>query len=222
MVRYSCTIPGNLFVGYDAMLRDIKDGLRDGDSFAIIGLGKSSMLEQMKEVLPNSPNIKPRVLDIYELNTVSLNILYKKLYSLCIKEIPNAPEWKDGNDDSAYQKFQDILTSAKPLIDTKYSDNWIMVFLINKIERLAEKLNDRRFFDNMANFRMHSDFKRHFRIIATGGRMLSYLTQTGSIFSGILKKHYLGILKEGDAQLLIQKGLPYRLKPDVERLFLRM
>ncbi|MBF0563690.1 MAG: hypothetical protein HQK89_00450 [Nitrospirae bacterium] len=223
---YSSTIVNNdMFVGHEDILNDIMNGLKNGESYAIIGgrrCGKTSILRKIEEVLkiPSKIelfNVKPCYIDAQGLDDFTVRGVFREIYSQTVKGLCNA-SWLYADNGHDYDNFKKHLDQIKPMFESKYGDNWLVVLLIDELDMLSTKLNNDLFFQNLRNFLMNSDFARNFRLITTGVKILSNLISHGSPLNN-LKYKYLEIVSEKAADNLICKGFPYGFRPEVREYF---
>src|SRR6516162_9184778 len=92
---YNSTKPHNLFVGREELLREVINGFRNGNSFAVLGgrrCGKTSLLLELERRLQNSQTFEaykviPRYLDMQSLGQISSEELFEHIYSLVVQEV---------------------------------------------------------------------------------------------------------------------------------------
>src|SRR5262245_1916880 len=104
---YSCSTPGRLFMGYDHVRRRMLRGLRDGNSYAIIGgrrCGKTSFLLKLEEDLNKDTGeiqrLLPRLMDMQGIVPRSPADFFRAIYDLAVSSC-DAPTAKIDN----YQAF---------------------------------------------------------------------------------------------------------------------
>ena len=219
---YSCSKPGNLFVGYERLRRHLLNGFREGNSFAIIGgrrCGKTSLLIQIKNDLKINgiAPFKPisLYLDIQGIGKPTPYLLFEKIYNLLVLGV-EAKLWKTGKPDMEYQVFLDHIKTAKPLLDKRYGKDWLAILLVDELDAAISGMSDDQFFQNLRNLLMMSDFNRHFRLVATGVNEMANLISSGSSPLNNLRNKYLSILTGKQARQVIKFGFPDELDPDIE------
>jgi len=224
---YNCSKPNNLFVGYKKRRREILNGFRNGNSYAIVGgrrCGKTSFLIQIEKDLqadglaPLTP--LPRFLDIHSLGPLTPALLFETLYSLVVQGV-DAPSWTSGESGREYQHFLAHLKEAKPILDRSYGHDWVVIFLIDELDAAISSLPNDQFFQNLRNFLMISDFHRQFRLVASGVKQMANLISSGSPLNN-LRNQYLCVLKSKRARELIAFGFPDGLDTDVESLLFQL
>ncbi len=201
----------NSFVGYNNELKDLKQRLKEGCSFAVIGgrrMGKTSFLKKLeKDLTPvnalASKRAIPYFLDMLAIDDFTTANLYKKLYNLVVNGISGISEWENCKDNEHYDNFIAHIKNAKPHIEKEYGDNWYIVFLIDEIDRAANKLPNDYFFAQLRNLLTVSELKDYFCIVVAGVN-LNNLTKAGSPFNNILIHQYLHIFNESEARELVK------------------
>ncbi|MEO5357748.1 MAG: hypothetical protein H7844_10680 [Nitrospirae bacterium YQR-1] len=221
-MKYNFTNPENVFVGHDDILEEIRNGLRNGVSFAIIGgdcTGKTAILLKIKKELSTNPSVKPCYLDIRTLDKkMTLNDLYKKIYDITVKGLKQtAPPYTNKNEDK-FDNFLHNIEKAKSAIKSEYGENWQIVILINRLDKLSLRLPDETFYEKLNFFLRASEYRDRFRLVAAGTKTLSSLIYAGSSLN-ILTKKYLGIVTEEAARALIGFGFTHGFLPEVEKYF---
>ncbi len=211
---YNCVVPGNLFVGYDEFLHELHDDLRNGHSYALIGgrrCGKTSLLLQIAKDVREGSALSPlcplpRLLDIQALDQQPTpHLLFQRLYELTVEEI-DAPTFSPDEPEGAYQQFLAALKKAAPLMEQRYGPFWVVIFLIDELDAAADSLPNDQFFQNLRNFLMMSDYKTHFRVVASGVTGIAELIRSGTSPLNNLTRKCLGILSRQDATRLIVSG----------------
>ena len=238
---YNINIPGNLFVGYQRLRKEIIMGLRNGNSYAIIGgrrCGKTSMLIQLEKDLKKLPpglnHPIPLRLSILELEKINPDRLFEVLYDAIGTIVPVDP-WTPGENGREYTNFIQHLNTIKPILDQKYTHRWYIVFLVDELDAASANLLNDRFFENLRHFLMDSAFKNHFRLVATGVKELASLLSSGSPLNNLLNQ-YLSVLSHKSAKKLVRAGFsdkyqtdflfqytgrhPYLLQGILEKLFI--
>jgi predicted nucleotide-binding protein len=206
---YSCEIPGNLFVGYATARAAMLAGLRNRRSYAVIGghrCGKTSLLTQLKQDLEESKDdhfrILPLFIDAKELKPRSEHEFFSALWSLMAGELPLGA-LQPGETESFGRNFFGIRRAA-PLFEEKYGPNWLVVFLIDELDRAAATLPNARFFQLLRQVLMDEPHRRHFRLVAAGGDGMQALTGEGSILS--LEPGFLRPLTPSEMVELVAPG----------------
>ena len=214
MNPYNCTRPGNLFVGYESLLREVQTDLCNGKSFAVLGgrrCGKTSLLLQIgKELrsagLPHRGAV-PCFVDIQSLGEVTPGGLFKAFYEQIVHGL-DAPAFPGAESGTEYQHFLRMLDLAKPMVERAHGANWLAVLLVDELDAAVSKLPDDQFFQNLRNLLMVSRFNDHLRMIATGVKEMARLISSGSSPLNNLCHLYLRILTEEEAGRLIAHGFP--------------
>ena len=121
---YSCTIPCNLFVGHQRLRRDLINGIRQGNSYAVIAgrrCGKTSLLMQLEKDLKSGEQygadvgpyeVIPVYLDIQSFSSIDINLLFERLYKLLIQDI-NAEQWDSPTEGKEYECFFHMLKKKR-------------------------------------------------------------------------------------------------------------
>lgn len=218
MNPYSCTKPGNLFVGYVDLRHDIINGLFQTRSYAIIGgrrSGKTSILFQLLKDINEFQNIKlrqmyycliPRYLDIQSLNTpITVVYLFEKIYKIITSEFGCSLLWSSYNSNTICSDFMEQIELIKSNLENKYGRNWIIVLLIDELDSAYYKLSDMQFFENLRSILMSPALSHHFCIVATGVKGMDNLIEGSSPLNNLRVK-YLNVLDEISAKDLIKAG----------------
>ncbi len=209
---YNCTIPGNLFVGYTRFIQEIINGLRNGNSFALVGgrrCGKTSLLMQIEKVLTANGlapfKVQMHRFSIQRFDHLSVERLFEFIYGL-ITAGCEADEWPDQIPRGAYQTFLDLLEKARGVLSQDKGDDWLAVLLVDELDAAITRLPDDTFFQNLRHLLMDSSFCRHFRVVASGAKEMASLISSGSSPLNNLRHKYLRILSAKHARELIQAG----------------
>jgi len=181
MSTYNVNKPGNLFVGYQRLRREIIMGLCNGNSYSIIGgrrCGKTSILVQLEKDLKNVKSdinqFIPLRISISEMEKITPNRMFETFYKAVGKYI-TIEKWSSQENDREYSNFIKHLNKVQPELDKKFSQKWIIVYLIDELDAAPLFLSNDRFFHNLRHFLMDSEFCHHFRIVATGVNELAKL-----------------------------------------------
>src|SRR3954471_14639379 len=126
---YDCSSPGNLFTGYEQMRRKMARGLKNGNSYALLGgrrCGKTSFLLQLEADLhqgvSETHRLLPRILDMQAIAPRSPADFFQAFYALTVQDT-DAPAVEVKH----YQDFLTRMDQAKPLLEQKHGPNWIIV-----------------------------------------------------------------------------------------------
>ena len=218
---YNCTTPGNLFVGRERLRRKILNGLRDGNSFALLGgrrCGKTSLLLQLgTDVTSAGTNegvdlhgltVLPRYMDMQAFNALDPGHLFGRLYELATQgldveawSLPTAGREYLGNEGFLKQMMQ-----ATPALEARYGNRWLVVFLIDELDAAITRLPDDQFFQNLRNLLMVSELHHHFRVVATGVRGMGTLISSGSSPLKDLRHCSLSVLVPRNIEVLLSSG----------------
>jgi hypothetical protein len=226
---YNSTKPHNLFVGREELLREVINGFRNGNSFAVLGgrrCGKTSLLLELERRLQNSQTFEaykviPRYLDMQSLGQISSEELFEHIYSLVVQEVA-APKWNPSTPGKAYQNFLEHLDCVAESMRSMYGPEWLVVLLIDELDAAIGRLPDDMFFQNNRNLLMVSRFKLHFRLVASGVTNLTALISSGSSPLNNLRKKALGVMSHSEAQQLVRRGFNADLPVDVETEVFRL
>ncbi len=213
---YNCAEPGNLFVGYEDLRQDVLDGFLNGHSYSLIGsrrCGKTSLLLQLAKDIGETYKLSPlralpRLLDIQGLDRPTPQLLFQRLYELAVDET-DAPTFSPNETEGAYQQFLTALKKAATHIEQRYGPSWVVIFLIDELDAAVDSLPDDQFFQNLRHFLMMSDFRNHFRLVASGVTGMAKLISSGSSPLNNLLHKYLSLLSHQDAIQLILSGFRY-------------
>jgi predicted nucleotide-binding protein len=214
---YNCSSPGVLFTGYASTRRRMMQGLRNGNSYALLGgrrCGKTSFLLEMEKDLNRDPGngcrLLPRMLDMQAVAPRTPGDFFTAIYSLATIdcEVP-APAI------TGYQSFLSAMDGAKPIIERKHGAHWVLVLLIDELEAAMERLPDSECLENLRNLLTISRYKRYFRAIVTGIFSPVELAAKGSPLNN-LNPEYLAILAPAEAASLIDAGFPEGMPEDLQ------
>jgi len=228
MNPYNSSKPGYQFVGYERMLRQIHEGFRNGNSFAILGgrrCGKTSLLIQIEQNLINDGledfHALPRYLDIQSLGTLTSDALFEKIYSATVQDI-KAPTWVSSEPGREYEQFITQLKRAQSDLENHHGANWLVILLIDELDNAVSKLPDDQFFQNLRNLLMVSKFHRHFRMVASGVKEMAHLISSGSSPLNNLRHKYLAVLTGKQADRLVQIGFLQELDTETKMFLYRL
>lgn len=228
MNPYNCTLPGNLFVGYEDLRNEVRMDLRDGKSFAVLGgrrCGKTSLLLELEKDLNRwglAPfEVLPRFIDLQGLGALTTRRLFKTIYQQVVQEI-DAKLWEAGEEDSAYEDFLCHLDAAQPRLREHYGPDWVVVLLVDELDSAIAKLPGDQFFQNLRNLLMVSRHHRSFRLVASGVKEMSRLISSGSSPLNNLAHIYLRILWPEETSQLIAHGFPPGLDPEIQAYVLEL
>jgi len=206
---YNCSAPGVLFTGYASTRRRMVSGLKNGNSYALLGgrrCGKTSYLLEIEKDLQrdtsDTSRLLPRMLDMQAIAPRTPGEFFTAIYSLATAdcEVP-------ANSITGYQSFLSAMDQARPFMERKHGPNWIVVLLIDELESAMERLPDSECLENLRNLLTISRFKRHFRAIITGIFSPAELAAKGSPLNN-LNPEYLAVLSPAEASTLIAAGFP--------------
>lgn len=217
---YNCTAPGHIFHGHERLLRKLENRLANGQSIALIGgrrCGKTSVLLELEKRLLDSDIMRPVCISIQAQGSVTSAILFEQLFNALTAELSDC-EWQGAREGREYEDFIQQLHAAEPAIQKKLGRNWCLVWLVDELDNLIDKLPDDTFFQNLRHLLMDSAFKSHIRLVASGVKGLSGLISTGASPLNNLIHSYLSVLKPRHARSLIEQGFEYNLDVEVELL----
>ncbi len=228
MNPYNSSKPGYKFVGYERMLRQIHEGFRNGNSFAILGgrrCGKTSLLIQIEQNLVNDGledfHALPRYLDIQSLGSLTSDTLFEKIYSATVQGI-EAPTWVSSEPGREYERFITQLGLVQSDLENHHGANWLVVLLIDELDNAVSKLPDDQFFQNLRNLLMVSKFHRHFRVVASGVKEMAHLISSGSSPLNNLRNKHVAVLTGKQADRLIQVGFQQDLDTETKMFLYRL
>lgn len=219
MNPYNCTRPGNLFVGYDDVRRELAQDLRDGKSFALLGgrrCGKTSFLLQLQKDLScaasESYHPLPCFIDIQGLGECSPALLFKAIYN-GLNLPAEAEQWNAPPAGGEYEHFLQLLDKAERQLTKKHGPYWVAILLVDELDAAVTKLPNDQFFQNLRNLLMVSRFNGRFRMIASGVKEMARLISSGSSPLNNLCHVYLRDLHKEEIDSLIKSGFPEGFSP---------
>lgn len=226
MNPYNCAKPGNQFVGYEEERRNLLDGFRNGNSFAIIGgrrIGKTSLLMQIEKDIEERgiDNFNPRVVRFsfqeFDPNLTSEE-LFKYLFDNIVKSLKPKLLWDSNLGSFSYDRFRENLIKVEFALKKFIGNNWLVIFLIDEMDGALKRLSDGSFFENLRHLLMESDFQSHFRIVATGVNDMVKLIGSSSPLNNLVQK-FMRPLEDSEAEELVKIGFPNIDQNDIFMLF---
>ena len=217
---YNCTRPGNSFVGYERLRRKLAQGIRDGNSYALLGgrrCGKTSLLLQVAKDLEGRGldgldlgplRALPRYLDIQALNELTPAALFGAIYQAAAQGL-SLPRWS-ATAGSEYASFLAQIDAGRAAIEAAHGSHWVVVLLVDELDSAVARLPDDQFFQNLRNLLMVevSGLHQHFRVIASGVKNMGTLISSGSSPLNNLRRTEVEILTGTAADELVAKGFP--------------
>src|ERR1017187_5367169 len=206
---YNCSIPGNLFAGYEAERSRVVTGLLENQkSFAIFGgrrCGKTSLLMRLeKDILARAlPHVQTRFIDMDAIIPRTTGEFFCALYNSIVAGFVDAPAAPAQLRD--FSEFLSLLGQASKLIEAHLGPHWLLVLLVDKFDAAASSLSDETAFQNLRYLLTMSAYSGAIRVIVTGSSRLDDLISVGSPLN-ILEPVYLGVLLERDAVSVIRAG----------------
>ena len=213
---YNCTIPGNQFVGREAIQQKILNGLKNGNSFAVLGgrrSGKTSLLLELKKYLSENlaitaessvAKIVPVYLDMQQFGALNSSTIFEHLYSLIAEKVQIAA-WSCTEEHRAYQDFLSHMCEAKQTLDKTLGRRWVILYLIDELDITADRLPNDQVFHNLRNLLMVSDFNLNIQLVASGVTGMQKLITSGSPLNN-LRSTYLSVLTRNEAETLLNAG----------------
>ena len=210
---FNSTRPGNLFVGYEDLRRNLMSGLANGHSYALLGgrrCGKTSLLLQLEADLRSTPagarTLLPRHFDIQSEIPRTPTDFFQSI-SRRLVDGTAVPPW-DGSTQGRqpYQSFGLYLHEFAPQLNEAHGPDWLCVLLIDELEVSANYLDGDECFQNLRHLLKRSEFATRLAVVIAGSTGLSELTKAGSALSNILEKATLAVLSPSDARRLMRSG----------------
>ena len=217
---YNCFQPGNLYSGYAEEIRQVTNGFRNGKSFAVLGgavCGTTSLLLKVAERVSaqgvGGSQAFARVIDLGGEVPHSPSEFFALLYREVVRDCEGAEPWDEAPNTQPYREFLKRLQLAGTAIEKRHGANWLAVLLIDKLDlakspvRLdLDNVGHREVYTNLRNLLSVDDFRRHFRLVATGGSDMYRLVAKGSPLVNILEPVWLRPLTGIEADELIAAG----------------
>lgn len=209
---YNSVEPGHAFVGYRDELARIISGFRNGKSYAILGgrkCGKTSILLQIESLVRISGvagfQAFVRLIDLAAQVPRSVFDFFKTILTEIVKE--TSAEIKNYGSPSSqpYQLFLQQLQDATSHLEARHGQDWLAVLLVDKLD-LMRATGDEAFY-NLRNLLQISVFKRHVRLVATGGSEIYRQVGEASPLANILDPIWLRCLTTAEASQLTEAGL---------------
>jgi predicted nucleotide-binding protein len=220
---YDCSSPGTLFTGYEKTRRRMIRGLKNGNSYAVLGgrrCGKTSFLLQLEIDLTlegAAPyTLLPRLLDMQAIVPRSPADFFGAMFSMTLGEF-GAPPGEIRN----YQSFLSQIDQSLAFMDKKYGENWVVILLIDELESAMERLPDSECLENLRNLLTVSRHRRHFRAVIGGIFSPAEMTAKGSPLNN-LNPEYLAVLGREQIGGLVAVGFPGGLCPQLEGTLLEL
>src|SRR5258708_7241069 len=132
MNPYDCSRPGNLFVGYQGVLRGMREKLvQNHRSFSVQGgrrCGKTSLLKKFGEELSASApaSVRWRLLDMQAIVPSTWADLFVAFYREIVAGIPGAPP-PPTTLNQYDPDFLNLLDAARPAMEAHLGPLWITV-----------------------------------------------------------------------------------------------
>ncbi len=212
MNPYDCSRPGNLFVGYQDVLREMREKLvQNRRSFSVQGgrrCGKTSLLKKLGEELGASapPSVRWRLIDMQAVVPRTWADLFLAFYREMVAGIPGAPpppETLNRYDPD----FLNLLDAARPAMEAHLGPGWIIVLGVDDFDAAAVTLPDDTAFQHIRSLLMSSRHADSLRLVAAGSSRMNDLIKAGSTLNN-LDPVFLGILPESDAREVLRAGFP--------------
>ncbi|MFN0104216.1 MAG: hypothetical protein ACKV2U_19290 [Bryobacteraceae bacterium] len=217
---YNSFLPGHLFAGFAEEIRQVTHGCRNGKSFAVLGgalCGRSSFLLKVEQWVNAKKAIGPetfaRAIDLGGEVPHSAFEFFALLYREVVQDCPRVEPWDEAPAMQPYQEFLKRLRRAEPAIEKRHGRDWLAVLLIDKLDlaKGADRLDlDKgghlEVFNNLRNLLSVDGYRRHFRLVGSGGSDMYKLVATGSPLVNILDPISLHALTEEEADELIAAG----------------
>ncbi|MCP4696640.1 MAG: hypothetical protein GY862_07310 [Gammaproteobacteria bacterium] len=157
----------------------------------------------------------PRYLDLQSLGDTTPALLFERIYQGIVQDIQDPVPWVRPQSGREYEYFLAQTALVKSRLDACYGPDWLLILLVDELDNAIDKLPNDQFFQNLRNLLMVSDFRRHFRLVATGVGSMARLILSGSPLNN-LRRRYLGILDKHAARQLILAGFKDGLPAGVE------
>jgi len=222
---YNCSIPGNLFTGYERERRDWVRHLQEGHHLSLLGgrrCGKTSLLLTLKadlEKAPKGSHLIPLYLDMQAVVPRTPLAFFQAIDDAVTTGLPVDP-WKPPTSTQPYQEFLKRLRQVKPTLERAHSPGWTVVLLIDELDAAAAALGDDECFQNLRNLLTVSDHRRNFRVVCAGVSRTRELIKRGSPLN-ILDPIRTRLLSADEARPLMAAGFSSGPGPAVEAALLR-
>jgi predicted nucleotide-binding protein len=209
MNPYNCSLPGNLFTGYDDIRKKMIDGLLQGQrSFAVHGgrrCGKTSLLLQLGKDLSTLAlhGLCWRMIDMQAVVPRTAADLFAALYREIVRDIPNATDVHSSP--RHYQDFLSLLDDVQPTIEKEMGVRWTMILIVDDFDVAAATLPDDEVFQNLRSFLTFSHHASSFRLVVAGSSRMNELIKAGSPLNN-LDPIFLGILPAPNASEIVSAG----------------
>ena len=207
---YNPVLPGNLFCGFDKELQRMLRQLRDGQSLAVIGgrrCGKTSLLMQLEQRIAAQGlagyAARPLRHSLQAEGALSAAELLGRIFQWAAADCDRP--WTPPPEGQAYRGFLAQLAAAYEAIVARHGADWLLVLLLDEFDVAAQRLPDDEFFGNLRHLLMESDFRQHFRLVASGASGMGSLIVDGSPLN-CLMQHTLRLFKPKEARQLLAAG----------------
>lgn len=208
------------FTGYADELRRVSSGFRNGKSFLVAGgerCGKASFLAQVQEQVGRHgvPGFQafPRLIDLRAEVPNSAFEFFGRLYREIVQDCPGLEVWTQAPPSQPYQAFLQRLQVAAPKLEQHHGPDWLAVLLIDRMDlaKGGARLDlgnpgHTEVFHNLRNLFYNSAFRRHLRLVASGGSDMYTLITQGSPLANILEPVWLRGWTEPEADGLLAAG----------------
>jgi len=223
---YNCSMPGNLFVGYERERRDWARQLLEGHNLSLLGgrrCGKTSILLSLEAELvkmpPGPQRLIPRYLDMQAVVPRTPLDFFRAIDESVTQGLAVEP-WSAPSSSQPYQELLKRLRQVKPALEKQYSPRWTCVLLLDELDAAAVSLGDDECFQNLRNLLTVSDFRHHFRVVCAGVSRTMDLIKRGSPLN-ILDPIRTRLLMADEARQLMTAGFPGGPGPEREEALLR-
>ena len=220
---YDCSRPGTLFTGYEQTRRRMVRGLKNGNSYAVLGgrrCGKTSFLLEIERDISKEASethkLLPRLLDMQAIVPRSPGEFFGAIYGVTVQDC-GAPAVEIPN----YRSFLSEIDKALPMLEQRYGVNWIVTLLIDELEAAVERMKDSECLENLRNLLTVSRHWRHFRAVVGGVFSPAEMRAGGSPLNN-LNPEYLAVLGWDDGRQLIAAGFREGLSPPLEGMLLEL
>src|ERR1019366_5809678 len=190
MNPYDCSRPGNLFAGYQYVLREVREKLiQTHRSLSVQGgrrCGKTSFLKKLGEELGAAapPSVRWHLIDMHAIVPRTWADLFLAFYREMVAGIPGAPP-APGTLRQYDLDFLSLMDAARPAMEAQLGPRWISVFGVDDFDAAAASLPDDSAFQYLRNLLMVSRHADSVRLVAAGSSSMYDLIKGGSALNNL-------------------------------------
>jgi predicted nucleotide-binding protein len=220
--------PQDIFVGYDDLRSELLRGLKNGQSYCVVGGHKCGGTAFMKSIHAEISTrdlaplrAVPCFLDINACVPRSPFDFFREVYQAVTRGQPVA-SWSAPRDSQPYQEFLARMDDAAPVLEQAYGPNWVAVLVIDSLDAAVPYLKDDECFQNLHNLLASSRYQERFRMVAWGVSGMGGLAVSAGSPLNNLRPKYLRVLKEDECRTLIYRYWPAGFDPALEPLLIEL